>query len=298
MLTETKLNDHRVSVERVDNGHSNKHHVVTFTELPYVWEQWVLALSDVHVDNPKCRRDMLQRDLKLAKERGAIILSIGDFYCAMQGKSDKRGSKDDLLPEMQGSNYLNRLTKYGFDQCSTALENWAVMTRGNHETSILKHYEEDLLESLTDKLRDKGGIAQVGDYRGYINLRFKQGTRKFTKVIGYHHGWGGGGHVTQGVNDYAKISAAYQGWDLFFMGHIHRKDASYRRIEEFRAGQGPKFKRQGFFRLGTYKDESVGNGFHEENGQDPRALGGWWFRFYSRGEKPPGFQAFPVEEED
>ena len=77
------------------------------------WEQWFFLKSDDHWDNPKCKRDLLKRDLEKAKARNAGILGVGDLFCAMQGKYDKRSSKDDVRPEHQNGRYLDSLVETG-----------------------------------------------------------------------------------------------------------------------------------------------------------------------------------------
>ena len=37
------------------------------------FEQWILLLSDVHIDNPSCQRHVLTKLLKMAVERRAAI---------------------------------------------------------------------------------------------------------------------------------------------------------------------------------------------------------------------------------
>ena len=84
-------------------------HVIDIS-LPYVGsEQWVLLQTDCHWDNPHCDREMMQKHLDLALERNAPVIDAGDFFCAMQGKYDKRSSKKDLRPEHATGNYLDSL---------------------------------------------------------------------------------------------------------------------------------------------------------------------------------------------
>src|SRR5688572_11399081 len=68
-------------------------------------ERWFLLQSDVHWDNPHCDRKLFYKHLKQAQERDAAILDNGDFFCAMQGKWDKRANKSDLRPEHQSGDY-------------------------------------------------------------------------------------------------------------------------------------------------------------------------------------------------
>ena len=88
-------------------------HVATFTARNIEHDGWVLLVSDVHWDNPKCDRKKLKRDFDEAVKRDALILSNGDFFCAMQGKYDRRSSKKDLRPEHQSNNYLDALVETG-----------------------------------------------------------------------------------------------------------------------------------------------------------------------------------------
>jgi len=70
------------------------------------WEFWCLLTTDRHWDNPDSDHDMQKRHMDEAVERGSPIICNGDFFCAMQGKYDKRASKDKLRPEHQSGRYF------------------------------------------------------------------------------------------------------------------------------------------------------------------------------------------------
>ena len=70
---------------------------------------WVLLTSDRHHDNPHCNQELEKKHLDEAKERNAVIIDYGDLFCAMQGKFDRRASKDHIRPAHQHGNYLDRL---------------------------------------------------------------------------------------------------------------------------------------------------------------------------------------------
>ena len=72
-------------------------------------EHWFLLSADHHWDNPDCDREMIKRHLEQAKERNAPVLFVGDFFCAMQGKYDKRSDKSKVRPEHQTAKYLDSL---------------------------------------------------------------------------------------------------------------------------------------------------------------------------------------------
>ena len=106
----------------------------------------VLLLSDIHWDNPKCKRDLLRKHLEQAKEIGADILLNGDTFCLMQGAYDPRKSKSDILPEHNKSNYLDAVVNDAIEWFSPYAHLIKVVGYGNHETNILKRQETDVIE--------------------------------------------------------------------------------------------------------------------------------------------------------
>jgi hypothetical protein len=98
-------------------------------------EQWFLLQSDVHWDNPHCDRDLLVKHWKQAKERHAPILDNGDFFCAMQGKWDKRANKSDLRPEHQCGDYLDALVRTAADALRPTRDLLTLRGSGNHESA-------------------------------------------------------------------------------------------------------------------------------------------------------------------
>ena len=80
--------------------------------LDFPWEKKkVLLISDIHWDNPKCRRDVLKRHLDQALEEDAVIIFNGDTFCLMQGKADPRKGKQDILPEHNVYNYFDAVVE-------------------------------------------------------------------------------------------------------------------------------------------------------------------------------------------
>ena len=46
--------------------------------------------SDLHLDHPKCKRELLLQHFDETVARGGYILLNGDILCVMQGQRDKR----------------------------------------------------------------------------------------------------------------------------------------------------------------------------------------------------------------
>lgn len=247
------------------------------------FEQWVLLISDAHWDHPKCRRDLLAADLSEAVERNAPVFSIGDWYCCMQGKNDRRGSKSDVRPEHQNGNYFDRLVDTSAEWLDEYKTHFALLGRGNHETAVLERLETDLLERLAERVRWNGGIARAGGYGGWIRMLFQRpGGSSQSKRLWYYHGHGGGGPVTHGVIDFNRYQSQVANADILVSGHIHRQtqqeSVRYRLNDQNVIEKVPL----SLIRTSTYKEEDndAYGGWHTERALGPRPMGGYWLRFH------------------
>lgn len=247
------------------------------------WAGWVLLRSDAHHDNPKCDQKMERRHLKLARQRGAVIIDNGDLFCAMQGKYDKRSSKSDIRPEHQAGNYLDRLVSTAADFYEPYAENFVVLGHGNHETSIKTRHETDLTRRLAERL---GPHIQAGNYGGFVRFQFDARTRS-SKLLHYFHGSGGGGPVTKDMIQMTRRTEMMDGVDIICTGHTH--DMWTDRRIRCRVTDSGKFQQHEVrcIKLGTYKDD-YGNGakgWAVERAMPPKPLGAWWLKFTYRNKR-------------
>ena len=251
------------------------------------WEQWALVTSDRHIDNTKSDHAMQKRHLDQAKERGAFILDHGDLFCAMQGKSDRRSSKGSLRDENKTSDYLGSMVRSTYNFLAPYQENFALISPGNHETSVLKNNELDLTRALVDKMRDNWSQVVKGGYRGWLRIMFKSGNERSSLNLHYMHGAGGGGPVTRGVINTNRRAVYLPDADIVVGGHIH--EAWMLEITRARISDGGKEypDTQLHICLPTYKEEffNTGDGWHHETEKGPKPLGAWWLRFFYDGSR-------------
>ena len=248
------------------------------------WQQWIMLSSDHHVDNPMCRRDLLTRDLEKAQERDALIFFFGDTFCAMQGKYDKRSSMDDIRSEDVGEDYLDRIVNHAAELYSPFVANIALITKGNHETSIRKRHGTDIVSSLVTLLNINANGHRVyeGGYGGWVRFQFAVYTRKILRSLKYHHGAGGGGPVTRGVIQTNRQAVYLPDADIVVNGHTH--DSWVVPIARERLNRKGHVARDlvHFVRTPAYKDEYRDDygGFHTEKWGPPKPLGCVWLHFY------------------
>lgn len=237
----------------------------------------LLLVSDVHWDNPDCKRALLKQHFDQAVAEDCPILSLGDFFCAMQGKYDRRSDKSKVRPEHQSGDYLDKLVDTAADWLEPYKNHLALLGKGNHETKLRERHETCILDRLASKLRDKGGITQLGGYAGWLRILANRLSSSFSVRLWYHHGFGGGGPVTQGKIDFNRYGS-YIDTDIIACGHVHWKEAFPIMRCYLNGSNTQKVRQVWCIRCGTYKDEFLKSdaGFHIEKGQGPRPLGGWW----------------------
>lgn len=247
------------------------------------WEQWVMFSSDRHFDSVHCDRKLMKAHLDLAKERKALIVDVGDFFDAMQGKFDPRRSYAVLRPEYKVSNYLDEIMEDAADFLGPYAENFLVIGRGNHDQSILKNVGTDLISNLVHRLNvEHGGHIVAGGYGGWVRLLFqigKSGLRR-SMNIKYFHGSGGGGPVTRGTIQTNRQAVYLPDADVVVNGHTH--DAYIVPIAREKLSTQGRMSQDlvWFLRTPPYQqDYQFGQGgFHDERGGPPKPKGCAWMR--------------------
>jgi hypothetical protein len=280
----------REIVEQSRNVHKIKE---TFS--PKKREFWYLLSSDGHWDNPDCDREMMKRHLKECKERGAIWFHFGDFFCAMQGKYDKRSDKTKVRPEHQTGKYLDSLVDTAAEWLMPYRDVIGVIGQGNHETAIQGRHETNLIERLVERLNPAGCENRVymGGYGGWLRFHFQRQSGPEVQGINlkYFHGHGGGGPVTKGVIQSQRQAVMFPDADIVVSGHVHEQyTMAYGRE---RLGQNGKIvlEDQWHIRTPTYKDEYKDGygGWHIETGKGPKPIGAYWLKVECASEKPIHF---------
>ena len=242
----------------------------------------IAMLSDLHWDNPKCDWDKLKRDLDYCLENNIPVMIHGDFFCLMQGKGDRRGNKSDIRPEHNNAKYLDSIVETAVEWFSPYAHILTVIGYGNHETSVIKWQETDLLQRFVDLLNYKNGSnVYAGGYGGWLIINQEFNTNSFAAFkVKYFHGSGGGGVVTKGALNLTRALEVYEDFDVFTMGHIHenaaRNDARDKIVNNSKTGWKHEQKQLHLMLTGTYKEEygDGSKGWHVERGAPVKPTGG------------------------
>ena len=256
---------------------------ISFDNAKAGFEQWFLLRSDVHHDNPKCDWKLEKKHLDQAVERNAWIIDNGDLFCAMQGKWDKRSSKDSIREEHSQGNYLDALVNTAAEFYKPYAKNFLLLGRGNHETAIRGRHETDLTDRLAHEMKRQGSQVLSGGYGGWIRFLFSRGSgNRSSKVLYHFHGTGGGGPVTRGTIQTNRIAVFTPDADIVLTGHTH--DSWMMPIQRQRLSDMGVIHHdeQYHVRVAGYKD-AWGDGSHGwevEKMLGPKPKDAAWLRFY------------------
>lgn len=233
----------------------------------------LLMSADHHWDNPKTNLPLLRKHHNVANNNGAAIICVGDLFCIMQGKGDPRGSKSDVRPEHASGKYFDKIVSTGVEWYRPYKENYLMVSPGNHESSVRRRHETDLLERFANRL----GIPYM-TYSGYIILNFKIKKKVCKKItIKYTHGYGGGGPVTKNTIQTNRQAVYVNDADIVFQGHVHQRWALEIMQERVNNVGRSYLKSQWHVQTSTYKEEyEPHSGYHIEKGREPKPLGSWW----------------------
>lgn len=260
---------------------SRKVHNLYFHNVNASWTGRILLQTDEHWDNPQCDLKLLKKHHEEAKETNTPIIKVGDIFCAMQGKYDKRASKSELRPEHQTAQYLDALVDTATEWYAPYSSQIALITPGNHELSILEHHETNLIDRFGERLKALDSPVVIGGYATWLRLNFvrRSSAGPFCRPIDIflHHGWGGGGPVTKGMIDYNRLAEQIEA-DVYLSGHVHYKNYN-RSVRSYLSVRGVEKERSVYYvRSGTYKNEFTNqhSNWHISKGRAARPLGGWW----------------------
>ena len=162
------------------------------------------------------------------------------------------------------------------------------LSMGNHEDSVKKRHELDLLSIMSYKLKQEyNWKGTLGPYEGWLLFRVLEGStakNRGTIKAYYTHGAGGNAPVTRGVIQTSRRQVQISA-DMFISGHIHTQFAfpipqrmvNNHGVEEIRDIV--------HLQLGCFKESHRGS-WEAQRGFGPANIGGYWVKFFLKDKKP------------
>jgi len=271
---------------KVEQSHRNVL-TVRFDDIKAGWEQYCLLSADRHHDNLLADWKLEAKHLTKAADRGAMVFDVGDLFCAMQGKWDKRSDQNQMRPEHRVNNYLDAIVDTAVEFYKPWAPLFKMVSRGNHETNVEKRHGTDLTRTFIDRLNKAGASCGYGYYGGWVRFMFKiNGTKRTSRNMYYFHGAGGGGPVTRGTIQTNRQSVYLPDAHIVVNGHTHDSwtvDIARHRLSNkgrpyqdiCRHARTPGYKRD-------FNDGA--EGWQVERWGPPKPVGCVWLRFYAEGD--------------
>lgn len=242
---------------------------VNVEELPFKFE--VLLRADAHHDSPHSVPNIERRHLDEALKRKAAIADFGDIFDLMQCSHDKRRSYGDLKPQFKKEDYIDLVVKDAEEFYRPYKDNWVLLGAGNHELSVLKNNNTNPTARLGASL----GIPSRG-ITGNVIFRFQHGPYSQSKVLHFHHGFGGNAPASFGVLKVRQEAATHPDADILVYGHSHqeyRVPFPRRRIST----HGVEWvDEQLHLQIPSYKTEGA---WESLKGFTPKPVGAFWLVF-------------------
>lgn len=234
-------------------------------------------IGDVHYENIACDEKQFRESIKeLTDEPNTYVWTMGDLLDCIK-HDDKR------------YDYMHLNTRKAMDRLGimTSIKSMVKilqpladkgrligMMSGNHEETIRKRHEEEVMQWMAHEL-DVPWLT----YACFINLKFSRGTgktasRQLFKVYSTH-GYGGGRKVGGKVNKLLALSEGYDA-DIYCMAHDHiLLDYLDTTITSKSNGKGLLNKYRNYAYTGTFlKTHKMGYiTYPESGGYNPTAIG-------------------------
>lgn len=245
-----------------------------------------LFCSDLHIDSIHCKREELKKDFNIIREQGGKIFIFGDVFDVMGSFGDKRLQREYIDPQFiqSGRTYLDLIVEFGIEFLRPYAQNIAFISQGNHETAMRKFHNTDILRRIVYELnREPDTNIQLGDYSGWLNLKFNVSKTHSNSInVHYHHGFGGNAARSKGMLGVQIEAFKYPDANILVRGHTHQKwyDPSTTRVRLNSRGKVYKDKIR-FIQSGSYVDGVADGkgGWVVEKNFNPTDIGGWFVNF-------------------
>lgn len=256
----------------------------------------VVPIFDVHLGAEACDEKRLAGVVKTIAARDNYYWIGGGDYCDFINRKDPRFDVESLAswcrnkPDIVGEQF-KRFKEVFRPIAGKCLS----LVKGNHEDSILRHYERDIYSDIVTWMKDEAGMKNdavlgAGVY-GWLLLglyRSKRRQERGTTVkINLHHGFTGGRLAGAKALNLQKWLWTHE-CDIALQGHSHNSEMQVEQVEGVSDQGEPWSKRRFGIFCGTFLN-SVGAGdgtYSEQKGYLPNGIAYWECRLRAYEQDP------------
>lgn len=187
----------------------------------------IYPIGDTHIGARNCAESMLKKTKKsVAEKRNAYWIGGGDYFESIKPSDVKRFDMT-VLPDwmFEGDAQTVRarmkdILQQQVDRFTDIMD--CIKTRclglieGNHEFSIMKFHNQDVMTQLCNKL----GAEYLTD-EALIRLKFKHKDLSRVVFLYIQHGHGGGRAAGSEPNHLDQLAKEWEAADIVLRGHSH-----------------------------------------------------------------------------
>lgn len=229
-------------------------------------------LSDIHIDSNYCNTKKLKDVLDRCAEENIDVFIFGDLFDAMQGKNDPRNAKQLLKKDYLRDDYINAIVEDAAEFLKPYQQNIRLIGYGNHETSLIKHHEVDIIKLLQEKMERS---FDLGGYEGFIQFSIGNDNFRYRFVVFYTHGNSGQAPITMGILQHKRYQIWLDSVDMIISGHNHNHWVYTQPVCYLDQKGTIRVRNTWHLKLGTFLNRKWGMGFEAEKGIPPSIEGGW-----------------------
>lgn len=174
----------------------------------------IIPLSDIHIGDPLCDKDLLQKTINYIKEKDNVFTILnGDLInCAL--KNSKSDIYNDEMTPMQQMNKIVEILK-------PIKHKILAMTSGNHENRVYNDTSIDINAIIAKELGLEDRYDSISIYL-YLYFGNKESGRKAPMVytIYMKHGNASGKSIGSKANALIDMTDTLIS-DIYIMGHTH-----------------------------------------------------------------------------
>lgn len=244
-----------------------------------------IVLGDPHIDSEYCEKKLLKKHLEYALKNNIDVYCIGDLLDVMQGRNDPRRKN-----KQEFENYFNYVINIVTNFLTPYKNIIKHISYGNHETSVVKNNDIDLLQIIVNNLNLQGANINIGSYEGWLQFKLIDGTSQYNFKTKYHHGHGGAAPMTKGLLTFMRDSIYLGEVDLILQGHTHTKTEHQIYKEYINQHGNISIKQVNMVRVPSYKFQRDGNGWAVEKGMKQDPIGSVLFELQYNKYKGINFQ--------
>lgn len=183
----------------------------------------ITPLADIHAGTIFCDEALVREWVKrIAEDEFHFWIGMGD-YAEFINRKEWRHRASHEAKWLHGRDDIARLqVEWLADTLAPIRHKCLGLIRGNHEDSMVRHYERDVYYDLVQAIKTDPNDRLALGTEGFLRVTLRRSGRSAQAFDFYlHHGYGGGKLLGADALELGRLATSFD-FDVALMGHRHR----------------------------------------------------------------------------